>query len=156
MAIALTVRSYLVDRGVNYDLMEHPLTGSSQETAAAARVPQDHLAKAVILKDEQGYSMVVIPADDWVGLKQLRKKYNRDFHLASEEEVARLFRDCSLGAVPPIGPAYGMETFLDNSLEKLGSVYFEAGDHEELIHTLGEDFRELMSSGVVKHGHYTH
>jgi Ala-tRNA(Pro) deacylase len=154
MAIAHTVQNFMVRHDVDYDLMQHPPTACSHETAKAARIPEDHLAKAVILRDSMGYSMVVVPANDWVELDQLRREYNRDFHLATEGEVARLFQDCSTGAVPPIGPAYGMETFLDESLDHLGSVYFEAGDHQELVHTLGEDFQELMHN--AKRGHYIH
>ena len=73
MAIAQTVQNYMVRHDVDYDLMQHPNTSCSHETATAARVPEDHLAKAVILKDEFGYSMVVIPANDWVELKHLRE-----------------------------------------------------------------------------------
>jgi len=154
MAIAETLQRFLELQSVKYDLVPHPHTGSSHETAEAAHVSKDHIAKAVIVRDATGYAMVVVPASNWVEVEHLRKELNRDFHLATEEELAKLFSDCETGAVPPLGLAYGIETFLDEALTSLANVYFEAGDHEQLVHTAGEDFRTLL--GGVRHGYYSH
>jgi Ala-tRNA(Pro) deacylase len=154
MAIAETVQSFLAQHSVEYDLVSHPHTGSSHETAEAAHVNEDHIAKAVIVKDTDGYAMVVVPASNWVEVEHLRKELNRDFHLATEDELAKLFSDCEPGAAPPLGLAYGIETFLDEALTSLANIYFEAGDHEQLVHTAGDDFRTLL--GGVRHGYYSH
>ena len=154
MAVAKTLQRFLELQSVTYDLVPHPHTGSSHETADAAHVSEDHIAKAVIVRDAAGYAMVVVPASYWVELEHLRKELNRDLHLATEDELAKLFGDCEAGAVPPLGPAYGVETFLDQAMTSLANVYFEAGDHEQLIHTAGEDFRTLL--GGVRHGYYSH
>jgi len=154
MAIAETVRSFLEQHSVEYDLISHPHTGSSHETAEAAHVSEDHVAKAVIVKDATGYAMVVVPASNWVEIEHLRKELIRDFHLAPEDELEKLFSDCEPGAVPPLGPAYGIETFLDQALTSLANIYFEAGDHERLVHTTGDDFQRLL--GGVRHGYYSH
>jgi len=154
MAIAETIQRFLEQQSVEYDLVPHPHTGSSHETAEAAHVDEDHIAKAVIVKDEAGYAMVVVPASNWVEVGHLRKELNRDFHLATEAELAKLFNDCEAGAAPPLGIAYGIETFLDEALTSLANVYFEAGDHELLVHTTGEGFRTLLSG--VRHGYYSH
>ena len=154
MAIAETIQRFLEQQSVEYDLVPHPHTGSSHETAEAAHVDEDHIAKAVIVKDAAGYSMVVVPASNWVEVGHLRKEFNRNFHLASEADLAKLFNDCEAGAAPPLGIAYGIETFLDEALTSLANVYFEAGDHEQLVRTTGEDFRKLLSG--VRHGYYSH
>lgn len=151
MAIAETIQRFLEQHSVEYDLVPHPHTESTHETAEAAHVDEDHIAKAVIVKDEAGYAMVVVPASNWVEVGHLRKELNRDFHLATEAELAKLFNDCEAGAAPPLGIAYGIETFLDEALTSLANVYFEAGDHELLVHTTGEGFRTLLSG--VRHGY---
>ena len=154
MAVAATVQRFLEQLSVEYDLVPHPHTGSSHETAEAAHVSEDHIAKAVIVKDMAGYAMVVVPASNWVEVAHLRKELNRDLHLATEEQLVNLFSDCEAGAVPPLGPAYGVETFLDQALTSLANIYFEAGDHEQLVHTAGDDFRTLLAG--VRHGYYSH
>jgi Ala-tRNA(Pro) deacylase len=154
MAIADTVKNHLAQKSVDYELVSHPHTGSSHETAEAAHIREDHIAKAVIVKDTAGYAMVVVPASHWVETKHLQRELNRDFEIVDESELASLFPDCETGAVPPLGPAYGIETFLDEALSTLANVYFEAGDHEQLVHTGGDDFKRLLSG--IRHGHFSH
>ena len=154
MAMAETIECYLLQHRVDYELVAHPRTYSSHDSAKAAHVAEDHIAKAVIVRDEQGYAMVVIPGDHWVKLESLQREADRDFVLAAESDVTRLFPDCEPGAIPPLGPAYGLDTFLDESLTSLANVYFEAGDHIDLVHVNGNAFHDLLKG--VRHGHFSH
>jgi len=154
MSIAKTVKNYLKQNSIDYDVLLHPHSGSSHETATAAHVREDHIAKAVMVKDKSGYAMVIVPAINYVEMKHVRRELNRNLELVAEDEFADLLPDCEPGAVPPVGPAYHIETYLDESLTSLANVYFEAGDHEHLLHVKGDDFRNLMSG--VRHGHYSH
>ena len=154
MTIAMTQQRFLVQRKAEYDLLLHPHTGSSRETALAAHIPADHIAKAVVVKEGTDYALVVIPASRWLRMADLRKTLGRDLHLAGEAEIAALFKDCEPGAVPPLGPAYGVETLLDEAFASLDDVYFEAGDHEQLVHIRGEEFQDLLRG--VRRGYYSH
>ncbi|MEW5755909.1 MAG: YbaK/EbsC family protein [Pseudomonadota bacterium] len=154
MTIAATLKKALEQHGVHYALIAHPKTASSRESARAAHVYEDHIAKAVIVKDDQGYAMVIIPGDHWVKLEALHKALDRDFEFATEEEITRLFPDCHPGAVPPMGVAYGLETYLDDDLTTLANVYFESGNHRHLVHVSGEAFRALCAG--VRRGHFSH
>ena len=94
--------------------------------------------------------MVVLPSTRRVRLGVLRAEMQRHLRLAMEADLKNLFGDCELGAIPPLGPAYGMETVWDESLENAPEVYFEAGDHEELIRIDGKAFLGLL--GSARHG----
>ena len=144
MVMANTLLSYLAQNGVAYDTLHHRPTRTSMNSSVAARVPGDMLAKSVILEDDSGYLMAVIPANRHVKIGKLNHVLDRHMGLATESELARLFADCELGAIPPIGEAYGMDTIVDNSLIDCSDVYFESGDHEELIHLKGPAFRQLI------------
>ena len=154
MAIAQTVKNYLDEKSVDYDLKKHPHSGSSHETSLASHVSEDHLAKGVIVKDESDYAMIIVPAVNYVEMKHIRRELGRELELVEEDEFAKLFPDCEPGAVPPLGPAYQIETFLDEALTTLANVYLEAGDHEHLVHISGDGFKTLLSG--VRHGHYSH
>lgn len=154
MTIAAKVKGYLEQRGVAYELINHPVTGSSHETAEAAHVDEGHIAKAVILRDNEGFVMALVPGNAWVKLSAVKQELNRDMALAEEKDAAGQFPDCDPGAIPPLGPAYGMETLLDESLTSLGVVYFESGDHRTLAKVKGGDFLELLSG--VRRGHFGH
>lgn len=154
MTIAKTVLGFLQQHNVRYAVVAHPHSETSKSTAERAHVPPAHMAKAVVLADRDGYVMVVLPADRHVDVGALSRRLRRDLHLAQEERLAPVFKDCALGAIPPLGPAYGMETVMDDSLVGLPEVYFEAGDHEELIRVSGEDFLHLLAA--ARHGQFSH
>lgn len=153
MTIAASVIDVLTETETDYEVISHPKSYSSTETAEAAHVADDHIAKGVLLKDDQGYLLAVIPASQWVALHRMKAELDRDLQLASEEEIARLFGDCDPGAIPPLGESYGVETVLDEALTSLAGVYFEGGDHERLIRVSGEQFNSLMKG--VRHGHFS-
>ena len=152
MTIAATLENYMTQHEIDYELLTHPHSGSSHETAVAAHVPEDHVAKAVVVRDAEAFFVVVIPADNWLKMETVNKALNRVLNLATEEEVAEIFNDCEPGAAPPVGEPYGIETLLDKSLTSLANVYFEAGDHEQLVHVNGENFMTLLSG--ARQGYY--
>jgi len=154
MSIATTVSKYLAEYDVPYDVMSHTHTVSSAESAAVAHVPGDRLAKSVVLEDDQGYLMVVLPANRRVDLSELQRQLKRNLELANEYELSNLFRDCEIGALPAIGPAYGLETLVDDTIAEQPEIYFEAGDHEQLIHVSSEVFETLMGE-EIRHGHFS-
>lgn len=155
MSIAHTVEDYMVRQGIHYDVVTHRETGSSMETAQAAHVPGDAVAKAVILEDEEGYVMAVVPATHQVRLAKLRKQLQRNLlRLADESDLSRLFRDCSSGAIPPLGMIYGLPTVVDDALAEKTDLYFEAGDHRDLIHMDADGFEALFAT--AQHGRISH
>lgn len=155
MAMAQTLKNYLKQQHIDdYDVVTHPHALDSMHIAEAAHVPGDCLVKTVLLKDDRGFVMVLLPSTHRLELGKLHRQTRRELGLATESEVAQLFRDCDLGAIPPIGPAYGVETMLDDCLTERVDVYFEAGDHEELVHVSGRQFQQLL--GDIRHGRFSH
>ena len=144
MAIAQTLRRFLTQKRIEFSVVGHPHTASSMETAAMAHVPGDRVAKAVMVEDENGYLMVIIPSTYRLHFGRLHKALDRQRGLATERELGELFQDCEPGAVPPVGAAYGIDTVVDDTLLQQPDVYLEAGNHEELIHLSGEQFEVLM------------
>ncbi len=155
MTIAATVSNCLARHGVDYDILSHPHTMTSGESAEAAHIPGTRLAKSVLLEDDNGYVMVVLPSNRQVNLGELHRQMNRNLGLATESELGKLFSDCELGALPPLGPAYGIETMVDDTIAEQPEIYFEGGDHELLVHVSAEAFSALLGE-TARHGHFSH
>lgn len=151
MAIAMSVERYLKDQHIPYDVLPHERTMSSMQTALAAHVPPHRIAKAVLLEDDGGFLVAVLPADRHVHLGMLREELGRRIGLATEREVMEVFGDCALGAIPALAQAYGIETVLDDELMEQPEVYFEAGSHEELIHLSRLHFLQLFRDAPHVH-----
>ncbi len=144
MSIAKRVKDFLEAAGVRYKAVAHARSASSSETAQAAHVPGDQLAKSVVVHHEKGYVVAVVPSSHRVDLQRLQDLIERRMGLATEREIRQLFYDCDTGAVPPIGEAYGLKTLVDSSLDGQDDIWFEGGDHETLVQVSGRDFDRLM------------
>ncbi len=147
MTIASKLENYLQQHEVEYKLVTHPQSEYSMETAEMAHVPGDALAKGVLVKDENDYLLLVLPADYRIEIESLRGLLGHEVEIVTEEVIGQVFTDCELGAIPPIGMAYGVRTIWDpkSSLGKLDEVFFEAGDHQTLVQLGGKQFQELMA-----------
>jgi Ala-tRNA(Pro) deacylase len=150
MAIAPTFQKYLAAKNVRYDIVAHEPTKSSMRTAEACRISGDRVAKAVVLRDEYGYVLAILPASHHIRLDELRTQLGLDVELAAEYEIEELFDDCLPGAIPPVGECYGLDTMVDDSIEDQPEVYLEGGDHETLVHMSHAQFASLMAT--ARHG----
>jgi len=146
MAIAQTLMSYLEERGIRYDLKEHSHAETAVEIAHAANVPVHQVAKAVVLCDDAGYVVSVLPANHSLEIDWVNQELGRKLGMACEEEFSKLFTDCEPGAVPALGEAYGIKVIWDDELAYTSDIYIEAGDHEHLIWLDRHDFKKLMAS----------
>ena len=144
MAIATTLKSFLEDHHVEYDMVKHPHSSTALESAHLAHVPSHQLAKAVVLEDDNGYIVSVLPSTNRLELEWVSETLGRNLEMATEDELPNLFQDCALGAVPALSNAYGLDVIWDEQLTNASEIYMEAGDHENLVHIHGDDFCELM------------
>lgn len=154
MGIAITLQEYLDNADIAFDLIEHPYSRSSMESAESAHIPGNQLAKCVVLEDDEGFIMAVVPSTNRIDLSILDRYLGRKLDLMTEDKLRELFYDCEVGAIPPIGNAYGYEMILDDSLMDCEDIYFEAGDHVDLVHLSGEAFHSLMEDVEMAHFSY--
>jgi Ala-tRNA(Pro) deacylase len=153
MPVAQTLKNYLTKKRVKYDVIAHQPTNSSIRTAEACHIPGDRFAKAVLLCDEMGYAVAVLPASRHIRLSDLKRQFGDDVRLASEREIVELFQDCARGAIPALGECYGLDTVIDDSIEDQPDIYIEGGDHATLVHMSQEQFADLTSA--AQHGRFS-
>jgi Ala-tRNA(Pro) deacylase len=135
---------FLDQHMIPFDLVAHPHTHTSAQTARATGVTLDRVAKGVLL-DGIGCQMVaMIPADQEVQLGKLGLEHGVEFSLADEASVSRLFSECEPGVVPGLPNAWGVEMVWDDALMAQPDIYLEAGDHERLLHIETRYLREAF------------
>lgn len=150
MAIAITLKEYLEDHGLDYRVIDHVPTDSALASSEAAHIPGDLMAKSVLLGDNESYLLAVVPATYRVKLEEIARLTGRRFRLIPEDEVESAFSDCEIGAIPPMGVPYGIETLVDSHLmTQTGGVYCESGDHGKLLHLSLENFRAAEEEAVI-------
>ena len=97
--------------------------------------------------------MVVVTAPQHADLTAIHRKTGRPKgHLATEREMAALFPDCELGAMPPFGHLYDMEVFVAGSLIRADMISFNAGTHTEILTVPFWEFERLVEPRI---GYFT-
>ena len=69
--------------------------------------------------------------------------------LATEQEFATLFPGCELGAMPPFGNLYGLDTYVTKSLADDEEIAFNAGTLTELVRMPYRDFERVVHPKAI-------
>ena len=150
MPLSERLRSFLDSKQAQYTLTTHPKAFTAREVAVAEHLPPREVAKTVVVFGDTAYHFIVIPASKLVDLYEGRPTLGfSQLRLATEEELGKLFPDCELGAMPPLGPLYGLPVYLDSSLAGQDFIAFNAGTHSDVIHMRTAEFRRLVSPEIV-------
>ena len=105
MPIARTLKTFLEENHIEYDTVEHAHTESAVDSAKSAHVPPHQMAKAVVLEDDGGFIVSVLPSNNRLNLGWVNEELERNLKLATEPELKALFEDCDTGAIPALSNA---------------------------------------------------
>ena len=145
-----TLKELLDREGIKYITIQHSLAYTAQEVAAAAHVPGKEMAKTVVAKLDGKPALVVLPAGEKVNFDKLRAKTGaRDVELATEQEFAGLFPGCELGAMPPFGNLYGLDTYVSPTLASDDEIAFNAGTHTEVVKMPYRDYERVVHPKAI-------
>lgn len=145
------VQELLRHEEVPFKSIWHPIAYSAQKTAAFAHVSGNEFAKPVMVRIDGKLSMVVVPGSAQVDLDLLRQSTGaKEVRLVGESEFKNLFPDCEVGAMPPFGHLYGLETFVAEGLSHDEIIAFNAGSHNELIEMTFRDYSRLEHPHVIR------
>ena len=139
---------YLDLMEVRYSHSIHAPARTALVTADAERMPAQQLAKSVVYLGETGFGIAVVPADQFVDLIKLGRSAGLSYiRLAKEAELADLFPDCELGAMPPFGDACEMPVIVDKGLAH-DFITFTLGTHRDTIRMGFDDFERLAKPAI--------
>lgn len=139
----------LAARQLGYELIQHPPTMSAGEEAAAVGVPQQEVAKTIVLFTERGYVRAALPASERLDLHKVRGLLGNETRLATEGELVVAYPMFELGAVPPFGGPAGDRTVVDRRLADRTTVVIEAGSHSESVRMQSSDLITLAQAEIA-------
>jgi Ala-tRNA(Pro) deacylase len=140
------LKEFLDSHGVKYVSVQHSLAYTAQEVAASAHVSGKEMVKTLVVKLDGRMALVALPASEKVDLHVLRDATGaKKVELASEAEFGSYFPGCEVGAMPPFGHLYGMDTYVTESLARDKDIAFNAGTHTEVIRMAYDDFERLAT-----------
>ena len=153
MSISQSICDYLDSQHVTYERLHHAVAFPAQEVAQTLHVSGKHFAKAVMLQADGRTVMAVLPASHRLNLQELKTELDaKHVEMLPEGELTKLCPDCELGAFPPFGSLYGMETLMDRSLAQSEEIVFNAGSHSDAVRMKYADYANLAKPRVGSFG----
>ena len=104
-----------------------------------------------MVKKENGTPvMLVLPASYHVNFSWLREVLGTRATLEEEREFRSLFPECGIGAEPPFGNLFDLDTVVDTSLTKDDEIAFNAGSHWQTVKMRYDDYVRIVHPKIAK------
>jgi len=141
---------FLDKHNKKYVVIKHSQAYTAQEVAASAHIPGKNMAKTVMARINGKLSMLVLPSTHRVDFGHLKEVLGTDdVKIATEKEFEDLFPGSELGAMPPFGNLFNMNTYVAESLIDDDEIAFNAGTHKEVVQMSYDDFEELVKPEII-------
>jgi Ala-tRNA(Pro) deacylase len=148
------LEQYLHEHQILFQVQQHPIAFTAQDVAATEHLPGKQVAKVVIAFADGHPVMLALPAPYRVDLARVGLVLGTQaVRLADEVELAELFPDCEVGAMPPFGNLYHLPVYVDQRLAEDEDIVFPAGTHTETIRLAYADFARLVRPIVAAFAH---
>jgi len=150
MTVSKSIKKFLDEYDVEYVTVEHSKAYTAPRIASSAHISGKELAKTVIIKKDDQFAMAVLPADEKIDFNRFKAEVKADkVELATEKEFKDLFPDCEVGAMPPFGNIYDLETYISPHFKNQRHITFNAGNHLELIRMRYKTYEELVKPEII-------
>lgn len=145
MDVLADIRKLLDENKIQYNCWTHPDCSTSEEGAAIRGTPLMSGAKALVFRSEGNFLMLVIPGDKQVDMSALRRVLKtKSLSLATPEEAFQVTH-CRIGAIPPFGNLFGIPVYVDKTLWRNETIYFNAGRHDTSIGISIDDWEKAVN-----------
>jgi Ala-tRNA(Pro) deacylase len=137
---------YLDRNRIIYSHSVHTPAYTARDVASAERMPAHNVAKTVVYAGDNGFGMVVLPADCVANFVEIGRLMGlTHVRLATEPEMAQLFPRSELGAMPPLRDSVALPILVDEAIAAEEFIAFNAGTHSDVIHMGFADYRRLVN-----------
>jgi Ala-tRNA(Pro) deacylase len=126
---------WLRAHAVDHEVHEHSESFTATSTARAEGIDARTFAKVVAVAAADGRrALFVLDAPDHLDLRKARGILGTpDVRLLTEAEMAELAPGCAVGAIPAVGPLFGLPMHVDFAVADDAEISFNAGTHRHSV-----------------------
>lgn len=142
------IKAFLDKNNIDYEFKEHEPVRTSEEAAAVRGEDIKIGAKALLLKADDMFVVVVLSAAKRIDSKALKKILGvKSLRFATSEEVKEK-TGCEPGGFPPFAHVFGLNLVVDKSIFENEFMAFNAGERTKSLKMETEDYLELLKPRI--------
>lgn len=152
MWIVQITQKFIKSRNIEHCAHKFPPLQEVEDAETLAHLPSGSAIKSLLLKDQFGLVLVVIPAAHRLNLSNVCSQMRRRLEIVGEEDHRRLMKGMHPKFTPPLGDAYGIKTIIDEAILNAKKVIFSAGDNTNFIEiSLQNYLAQAQNATFLKH-----
>ncbi len=151
MSVLNSIRDLLTSACVTFREVTHEPTFTSEQSAQARGEPLSAGAKALVVKADEQFRLLVLPADRKLDSAAVKREFQvKKLRFATPDELMEL-TGLVPGSVPPFGqPILPLDLWADEAVGQSGNVAFNAGSLTSSIVMRGEDWLRAAQPRRIK------
>lgn len=156
--ISPKIIAYLEKAGVPHEVISHKTVYTAYDAAQTLRRKLGEIAKSLLVKADQDYFVVILPADHNLDIKKLQAAIGKQTKKAIKvikipgEEVVEQITKTKNQALTAFGGLHNLPVIVDENLAKIKKAIFAAGNANHSIETAVKDFIKGEQAMVAKFG----
>ncbi len=142
--------NFLNKHQISYTTIGHPEMITEKHIKGISHNAGNGLAKAMMVKVDNEYVMMVIPSKYALDLNLLRQSLGvRHIKLVNPKDSQELLPRCETYATPQFGNPVGIPVYIDEELTGNECIAFNVGNHHEVIMISYREFERLAQPTVI-------
>jgi prolyl-tRNA editing enzyme YbaK/EbsC (Cys-tRNA(Pro) deacylase) len=142
------IKKFLEENNILYEYKEHEEVRTSEEAAKARGEDIRIGAKAMILKADDKFIMLVLSSAKKIDSKKVKEMLGaKSLRFATPEEVNQL-TGCVPGGVPPFANIFGIELIVDRTIPQNEFMAFNAGERTKSLKLKTKGYLELLKPRI--------
>ncbi|MCK5061023.1 YbaK/EbsC family protein [Candidatus Parcubacteria bacterium] len=140
---------YLDKAGISHEILEHRTVYTAMDTAATMKKKINEIAKALYVKADKDYYVVILPADYNLDFSKLSKclsaradKPYKVIKIPGEKIMLKALK-IKKGAVSAFGNMHKLPVAMDKGLTKVKKAVFSSGSFNHSVEMAVKDFIKL-------------
>ncbi len=150
MSVPQKLIKFLEKNKTKYEIIKHRTVYTAFDKAATLRVPPKIIGKTLVVKLDKNQALVLIPANknlDKQKLKKIAKAKSIDF--IKEAWMKKNLKGIKIGAVPPFGNLWKLQTFMDRGLVQNPKIIVNSGDYVFSIKISPSVLKKIIKDLVI-------
>jgi len=142
------IKELLDQHQITYEVKKHAPTPTSEDSARERGEPIKIGAKAMVMKADDAFILVILPADKRIDSKKVKDIFHvKNLRFATPEELKEK-TGCEKGAVPPFGDLLHLSMIVDQAIFQEEYLAFNAGSLQHSIKMKTSDYQKIVQPKI--------
>ena len=149
MPIPKKIKTYLDKQNIDYEEIAHKTVYTAYDAALTLKKELKEIAKNLIVKADNTYALVIVPADKRLDLNKIKKALKaKKISITDEKVIVRVLK-IKPGAVSSFGKLHKLEILVDKAMTGTKKAIFSTGSLSDSVLIKVKDFIQMEEAKMA-------